>query len=233
MQWLDIRLQLMGAAVVSAIAGIALVQHQQGLANPGTTPGTFTHLRSMRCPCPAPDFPCAVPQRFHLPRRVPVSMCRNSPAPYCRVEDTESQEVTFPGDAGSGTRTSLLVSAPALLPPSPALCQAHPSTLSASADPLHCLASSVLWPWVCCWHLPASLRPPFDACSPQLEILPFSLRPPHQASPSAWCSSPARTGGPVSVVCPVPDGAALGPGEQLHADRNHAGERRAAGGVLL
>ncbi|ERE90649.1 multidrug resistance-associated protein 7 isoform X2 [Cricetulus griseus] len=35
MQWLDIRLQLMGAAVVSAIAGIALVQHQQGLANPG------------------------------------------------------------------------------------------------------------------------------------------------------------------------------------------------------
>ncbi|KAK7815528.1 hypothetical protein U0070_005640 [Myodes glareolus] len=35
MQWLDIRLQLMGAAVVSAIAVIALVQHQQGLANPG------------------------------------------------------------------------------------------------------------------------------------------------------------------------------------------------------
>ncbi|XP_015846686.3 ATP-binding cassette sub-family C member 10 [Peromyscus maniculatus bairdii] len=34
-QWLDIRLQLMGAAVVSAIAAIALVQHQLGLANPG------------------------------------------------------------------------------------------------------------------------------------------------------------------------------------------------------
>uniref|UniRef100_H0VFM4 ATP-binding cassette sub-family C member 10 n=1 Tax=Cavia porcellus TaxID=10141 RepID=H0VFM4_CAVPO len=34
-QWLDIRLQLIGAVVVSAIAGIALVQHQQGLANPG------------------------------------------------------------------------------------------------------------------------------------------------------------------------------------------------------
>lgn len=42
MQWLDIRLQLMGAAVVSAIAGIALVQHQQGLADPGTTLGPFT-----------------------------------------------------------------------------------------------------------------------------------------------------------------------------------------------
>ena len=41
MQWLDIRLQLMGAAVVSAIAGIALVQHQQGLANPGASPGPF------------------------------------------------------------------------------------------------------------------------------------------------------------------------------------------------
>ncbi|XP_028903290.1 ATP-binding cassette sub-family C member 10 isoform X1 [Ornithorhynchus anatinus] len=35
LQWLDIRLQLMGAAVVSAIAGIALAQHSQRLANPG------------------------------------------------------------------------------------------------------------------------------------------------------------------------------------------------------
>ncbi|XP_044528646.1 ATP-binding cassette sub-family C member 10 [Gracilinanus agilis] len=35
MQWLDIRLQLMGATVVSAIAVIALIQHQQHLANPG------------------------------------------------------------------------------------------------------------------------------------------------------------------------------------------------------
>lgn len=42
MQWLDIRLQLMGAAVVSAIAGIALVQHQQGLANPGATQDPLT-----------------------------------------------------------------------------------------------------------------------------------------------------------------------------------------------
>lgn len=42
MQWLDIRLQLMGAAVVSAIAGIALVQHQQGLANPGAILGPIT-----------------------------------------------------------------------------------------------------------------------------------------------------------------------------------------------
>lgn len=42
MQWLDIRLQLMGAAVVSAIAGIALVQHQQGLANPGAVLGPIT-----------------------------------------------------------------------------------------------------------------------------------------------------------------------------------------------
>lgn len=48
MQWLDIRLQLMGAAVVSAIAGIALVQHQQGLADPGTTLGTLHfHLLSI------------------------------------------------------------------------------------------------------------------------------------------------------------------------------------------
>lgn len=172
MQWLDIRLQLMGAAVVSAIAGIALVQHQQGLANPGTT--RAPSLTSEACDShPLPHFPhlpspCTAPQHFHLPLRVPVSMCPNSPAPYFRVEDTESQEVTFPGDAGSGTRTSLLISAPALFPPSPALCQAAPppSSLRASADPLHCLASSVLWPWVCCWHLPASLRPPFNARSP-------------------------------------------------------------------
>uniref|UniRef100_A0A8C6BBI9 ATP-binding cassette sub-family C member 10 n=1 Tax=Monodon monoceros TaxID=40151 RepID=A0A8C6BBI9_MONMO len=65
MQWLDIRLQLMGAAVVSAIAGIALVQHQQGLANPGAAPGPFT-LTSEVCysqhlpqtsPCTAPTAP--------------------------------------------------------------------------------------------------------------------------------------------------------------------------------
>lgn len=64
MQWLDIRLQLMGAAVVSAIAGIALVQHQQGLANPGTTPGPFTPLRSMRFPCLAPDLSLRRPPAF-------------------------------------------------------------------------------------------------------------------------------------------------------------------------
>ncbi|XP_069708549.1 ATP-binding cassette sub-family C member 10 [Phaenicophaeus curvirostris] len=35
MQWLDIRLQMIGVAVVTAIAGIAIVQHQKQLANPG------------------------------------------------------------------------------------------------------------------------------------------------------------------------------------------------------
>lgn len=64
MQWLDIRLQLMGAAVVSAIAGIALIQHQQGLANPGTTSRTFTQLRNMQFPCPAPDLSLHCPPVF-------------------------------------------------------------------------------------------------------------------------------------------------------------------------
>lgn len=82
MQWLDIRLQLMGAAVVSAIAGIALVQHQQGLANPGTTPGPLT-LNSEACdshPLPKTS-PCIVLQTFHLLPRFPMRMCCNSPAP--------------------------------------------------------------------------------------------------------------------------------------------------------
>ncbi|XP_074093124.1 ATP-binding cassette sub-family C member 10 isoform X2 [Macrotis lagotis] len=35
LQWLDIRLQLIGATVVSAIAIIALIQHHQHIANPG------------------------------------------------------------------------------------------------------------------------------------------------------------------------------------------------------
>ncbi|NXA51711.1 MRP7 protein, partial [Nothocercus julius] len=35
MQWLDIRLQMMGVAVVTAIAGIAIIQHQKQLGNPG------------------------------------------------------------------------------------------------------------------------------------------------------------------------------------------------------
>ncbi|XP_053458560.1 ATP-binding cassette sub-family C member 10 isoform X2 [Nycticebus coucang] len=47
MQWLDIRLQLIGAAVVSAIAGIALVQHQQGLANPGLVGLSLSYALSL------------------------------------------------------------------------------------------------------------------------------------------------------------------------------------------
>ncbi|XP_014806693.1 PREDICTED: multidrug resistance-associated protein 7 [Calidris pugnax] len=35
MQWLDIRLQMTGVAVVTAIAGIAIIQHQKQLGNPG------------------------------------------------------------------------------------------------------------------------------------------------------------------------------------------------------
>ncbi|NXO61500.1 MRP7 protein, partial [Phainopepla nitens] len=35
MAWLDIRLQMIGVAVVTAIAGIAIIQHQKQLGNPG------------------------------------------------------------------------------------------------------------------------------------------------------------------------------------------------------
>jgi len=38
-QWLDIRLQMIGVAVVTAIAGIAIIQHQKQLGNPGRLPG--------------------------------------------------------------------------------------------------------------------------------------------------------------------------------------------------
>ncbi|XP_068532582.1 ATP-binding cassette sub-family C member 10 isoform X3 [Anas acuta] len=34
-QWLDIRLQMIGVAVITAIAGIAIIQHQKELGNPG------------------------------------------------------------------------------------------------------------------------------------------------------------------------------------------------------
>lgn len=107
MQWLDIRLQLMGAAVVSAIAGIALVQHQQGLANPGAAPGPFT-LTSEVCysqhlpqtsPCTAPTAPSI----FTSQPGFPVRICCNSHHPHFRVEETESQGVPHPGGRGSGT----------------------------------------------------------------------------------------------------------------------------------
>lgn len=68
MQWLDIRLQLMGAAVVSAIAGIALVQHQRGLANPGAA------LRPFPLPsgvCQSQPLLCTVPPTFMPPTQVP------------------------------------------------------------------------------------------------------------------------------------------------------------------
>lgn len=40
MEWLDIRLQMIGVAVVTAIAGIAIIQHQKQLGNPGRLPRT-------------------------------------------------------------------------------------------------------------------------------------------------------------------------------------------------
>ncbi|KAM5262891.1 ATP-binding cassette sub-family C member 10 [Ctenodactylus gundi] len=47
MQWLDIRLQLMGAAVISVIAAVALVQHQQGLADPGLVGLSLSYALSL------------------------------------------------------------------------------------------------------------------------------------------------------------------------------------------
>lgn len=38
MQWLDIRLQLIGVAVVSGLSAIAVVQHQYGSVDPGESP---------------------------------------------------------------------------------------------------------------------------------------------------------------------------------------------------
>lgn len=144
MQWLDIRLQLMGAAVVSAIAGIALVQHQQGLANPGTTPGPLTLTSEVCDSHPLPKTsPCTVPQTFHLPPRFPMRMCCNSPAPHphFRVEETESQGLTCPRVGGSETRMSLQILPLACSAPSPALFQVHLSSLTASPGPLHCFTS--------------------------------------------------------------------------------------------
>jgi hypothetical protein len=85
MQWLDIRLQLMGAVVVGAIAGIALVQHQQGLANPGPTlapslpltPGT-DHSK----PCPR-LLPALSPHNCHLSLAFPVMMCHHYHSTPC------------------------------------------------------------------------------------------------------------------------------------------------------
>lgn len=37
-QWLDIRLQLIGVAVVSGLATIAVLQHQYGSVDPGESP---------------------------------------------------------------------------------------------------------------------------------------------------------------------------------------------------
>lgn len=44
MQWLDIRLQMIGVAVITTIAGFAIIQHQKQLGNPGGLPGIFICL---------------------------------------------------------------------------------------------------------------------------------------------------------------------------------------------
>lgn len=53
MEWLDIRLQMIGVAVVTAIAGIAIIQHQKQLGNPGSLPGIYL--------CPLLGFGQGVP----------------------------------------------------------------------------------------------------------------------------------------------------------------------------
>lgn len=120
MQWLDIRLQLMGAAVVSAIAVIALVQHQQGLANPGTTVGPIPltlgagHSRSLTQAHP----------HVSLPHPAPLS----SPTQCYHHPHFNAEESM--GRGGSGTRSdppSLAPVCPTTLshPPSSPAC--HPS----------------------------------------------------------------------------------------------------------
>lgn len=86
----------MGAAVVSAIAGIALVQHQQGLANPGITqPFILTpeasHFNTLHySPNQLPThlgFPVMMSHHYHC---------------HLRVEGTVSPGVTCSGGVGSG-----------------------------------------------------------------------------------------------------------------------------------
>lgn len=162
MQWLDIRLQLMGAAVVSAIAVIALVQHQQGLANPGTTMGPIPltlgagHSRSLTQAHP----------HVSLPHPAPLSsptQCHHHP--HFNAEESM-------GRGGSGTRPRLLRSS------FPCSCLPHysiPSPFVSGLPPL--IASfSGCSPVLLC-PLPASLLAPVT-CSPMLGSL-LSTSLPH------------------------------------------------------
>lgn len=175
MQWLDIRLQLMGAAVVSAIAVIALVQHQQGLANPGTTMGPIPltlgagHSRSLTQAHP----------HVSLPHPAPLSsptQCHHHP--HFNAEESM-------GRGGSGTRPRLLRSS------FPCSCLPHysiPSCFVSGLPPL--IASfSGCSPVLLC-PLPAPLPAPVT-CSPMLGSL-LSTSLPHTSSPQGWWASCCR-----------------------------------------
>lgn len=65
MQWLDIRLQLIGVAVVSSLGAIAVIQQQYGSVDPGESssrglgdvfPASVSGLKSAVCLC-LPDPP--------------------------------------------------------------------------------------------------------------------------------------------------------------------------------
>lgn len=218
MQWLDIRLQLMGAAVVSAIAVIALVQHQQGLANPGTTMGPIPltlgagHSRSLTQAHP----------HVSLPHPAPLS----SPT-QCYHHPHFSAEESM-GRGGSGTRPRLLRSS------FPCSCLPHYSIpLRLRPATPHSLLLRV-------FSNPSLSSACFSARSCHLQsnagVLALHTPPTHfsvsRCPPADGIPLP-RAGGPRAVVCLVLDGPALGPGEQLHTDRRHDGERGATGGVLL
>lgn len=203
MQWLDIRLQLMGAAVVSAIAVIALVQHQKGLANPGTTvrPITLTlgagHSRSLTQTPPTrlPLSSCTAVISYPVS---PVRMLHQSHHhPHFSAEESM-------GRGGSGTKPRLLRSS------FPCFCLPHYSIQTkASAILLSLLLSTPLlypiplhlWPATLhCLLLQVDSNPSLSSahsvtCSPMLgsSCSPHSL--PHtcqcvQVSPSRWHFSP-------------------------------------------
>ena len=173
-----------------------------------------------------------------------MRICCHSQDPHFRVGDADSRGVPCrvvvdlglnrssnhhpcllaPSSAPSAPRQSTcLLPVPCAASPGPPTAL-HPASRGPGLAPASsCFSASFLYmPAVHSLGFAHSAHPP-----------PYT-HPSVQASLSALSSVPSpRTGGPVAVLCPVPDGPALRVSEQLHADRSHAGERRAAGGVLL
>lgn len=142
MQWLDIRLQVIGVAVVTTIAGIAIIQHQKQLGNPGRLPGILLCTPLGCGPQVPPLLAQSCTSSYTGVRSRAPTPCPSTGHPQCTasapVPPFSCVSPSSSGISGSRMLTSALFLCPATKIPAPSLPVTFLLMLFSSQD---------LWAW--------------------------------------------------------------------------------------